>query len=548
MAPNVENCQGVDLFPEEMPVDRAVAICILVLTLAYLWIFRRYTTMEPDEGIILQGAQRILHGQVLYRDFFSFFTPGSYYLLALLFKIFGNSILVARTALVFFGAIYSVVTYFLARRVCSRASAAFAAIIVTLTTLPYRFLVLHNWDSTLWACLTVYCGLRLLESGRRGWAFATGSFASLTVLFEQSKGAGLILGLGTGFLAIKLLNRDAVTPDYQVRTAAIGMAWPLVASFGYFAAQHSLSAMLADWIWPLAHYSVANRVTYGYQGWSDATRHALFGSGFWLARLFYAFTFSPLMWIPVLPLGAVALMIYWSLGLRRGSAPPRKRAYYILICAALSGLLLSVVLVRADIIHFMYLQPLFSLILAWAVDGRDVPGKWFRNARSFLIAYVALAFIAVSIPLLMRATRAPYRIATPRGTVETSAKDTVLEYARSSVRPGETILVYPYLPLYYFLTDTFSPSAYDYFQPGMNTPQQADQILGDLKSKQVRVVLFESSFAEKIPTSWPNTPAGAIAYDSVADYILRKYRTCHILQSPEKWRFLFMVRNDLACP
>jgi 4-amino-4-deoxy-L-arabinose transferase-like glycosyltransferase len=107
--------------------------------------------MEPDEGIILQGAQRILRGEVLYRDFFSFLTPGSYYLLAFLFKIFGSSILVARTALVLLGAIYSVITYLLARRVCSRATAAFVAAIVTLTTLPYRFLVLHNCDSTLWA-------------------------------------------------------------------------------------------------------------------------------------------------------------------------------------------------------------------------------------------------------------------------------------------------------------------------------------------------------------------------------------------------------------
>jgi len=90
--------------PEDAPADRAIVILIFVLSLGYLWVFRRYTTMEPDEGIILQGAQRILRGEVLYRDFFSFFTPGSYYLLAFLFKLFGSSILVARTALVFFGA------------------------------------------------------------------------------------------------------------------------------------------------------------------------------------------------------------------------------------------------------------------------------------------------------------------------------------------------------------------------------------------------------------------------------------------------------------
>ena len=42
--------------------------------------------------------------------------------------------------------------------------------------------------------------------------------------------------------------------------------------------------MLADWLWPLQHYSRANRVPYGYQNWSDDARHQLFGTGsprFW---------------------------------------------------------------------------------------------------------------------------------------------------------------------------------------------------------------------------------------------------------------------------
>src|SRR3989442_3578622 len=106
--------------PEHFSRDRQIALFIFLSSLGYLLLFRRYTTLDPDEGIVLQGAQRILQGQVLYRDFFSFFTPGSYYLLALLFKIFGDSFLVARTALVLFGGAYSVVTYLLARRaVCA---------------------------------------------------------------------------------------------------------------------------------------------------------------------------------------------------------------------------------------------------------------------------------------------------------------------------------------------------------------------------------------------------------------------------------------------
>src|SRR5713226_6683617 len=83
--------------PERSRSERYIALAIFLLSFLYLCVFRRYSWVDPDEGIILQGAQRILDGQVLYRDFFSFFTPGSYYLFALLFRVFGDSYLVAHT-------------------------------------------------------------------------------------------------------------------------------------------------------------------------------------------------------------------------------------------------------------------------------------------------------------------------------------------------------------------------------------------------------------------------------------------------------------------
>src|SRR5260370_28202492 len=105
--------------PERSRSERYIAFVIFLLSFLYLCLLRRYTWIDPDEGIILQGAQRILEGQVLYRDFFSFFTPGSYYLFALLFRVFGDSYLVAHTALAFVGAAFSPITYLLARRVFS---------------------------------------------------------------------------------------------------------------------------------------------------------------------------------------------------------------------------------------------------------------------------------------------------------------------------------------------------------------------------------------------------------------------------------------------
>jgi 4-amino-4-deoxy-L-arabinose transferase-like glycosyltransferase len=525
--------------------DRYYAIAIFLITIAYLYLFRRYTSIEPDEGILLQGAQHILRGEVLYRDFFSFFTPGSYYFLALLFKIFGSSLLVGRVALVFFGAICSTLTYLLARRVCSRKSALFAAGIATLTAIPYRFEVLHNWDSTVWACVTLYAAVRWLESRHWGWVFGTGLFASLCFLFEQSKGAGLMLGLGVGLLAIRLLDGQRhLCNGKQISVLAAGVAFPFIIAFAYFGSQHSLGLMLRDWFWPLQHYSLANRVPYGYQNWSDSTRHQLFGSEYLIVRVITILAISPCFLIPLLPLIAVSLLVYWS---RQNRAPREYRSYYILVCSAVGGLLVSVMVGRADILHFVYLQPMLSIVLGWMIEGRDIPGRMFRTIRPYFEAYVAIAFLLLSISMLTRITNHHYYVETRRGTITTPQKDTVVEYVQRHVRSGDVMFVYPYLPLYYYLTGTYSATRYDYFQPGMHTPEQAREMLSDLKAKRVSVVLLEPSFWEKIARSWPSTPLEAFARDPVADYILREYRSCQTLHSPDDWQFLFMVRKDLPC-
>jgi 4-amino-4-deoxy-L-arabinose transferase-like glycosyltransferase len=533
--------------PESQRNERWIGLLIFLLTAAYLFLFRRFSTMDPDEGIILQGAQRILRGEVLYRDFFSFFTPGSYYLLAALFKVFGNSLMVARTALVVFGGIFSVVTYLLARRVCQRSSALAAACVVSCTALPYRFMALHNWDSTLWACLAVYSSVRMIESRAVTWAAATGTFTSLTFLFEQSKGGGLALGVGLGLLTILLMGRTQAFTKASVVALLAGAAWPMITTIVWFYAEGSLQPMLSAWLWPLDHYSLANRVSYGYQNWSDATRESFFG-GTAPDALFSFLVVSPLLFVPLLPLLALAQLGYWGIRMRRRTVSPEKGAYYVLVTSALSGLLVSVIIVRADNIHFMYLQPLFSIVLAWIFDGRDIPGQFFRRLKPLITAYLVTAFFLMSAALLVRSVAGVSEVQTARGTIRVRGKDTVIEYLRAHVSPGETVLVHPYLPLYYYFTGTFSPGRYEYLQPGLHTPEQFQEVVGTLSMGQVRTVLLELSFSEKIPTSWPNTPISAILKDPVSDYILQHYRTCTVLHSPERWRFLFLIRKDGQCP
>jgi 4-amino-4-deoxy-L-arabinose transferase-like glycosyltransferase len=515
---------------------------LFTVSCVYLLAFRPVVNMDPDEGIVLRGAHRILGGEVPYRDFFTFYTPGSFYFTAALFRIFGDSILVARSALVFFGASVTVIAYALARRTCSDTVALLTSALVLTTAAPYRFLVLHNWDSTFWACFAVYCAARWSENSGSAWAFSAGSFASFTFLSEQSKGAGIYLGL---FLAVFIF---ALSGRWlrNLRLLLVGLLWPILAVFAFFAWKHSLYPMLAAWAWPLHHYSTANRVPYGDQSWSDATRYQLLHEGPLGVRILVALGLSTGFVVPSLPLISAGMLVHWARRLKCGRDP--RTEILVLVCACVAGLLVSVVLVRADINHFMYLSPLFYLPLAWILDSRIFSTRLLNSLRPFIRLYTGVAFSLLAIAVLFAALGAHSLNATRRGKVRSRAPDTVIEYVQAHTYPGQKLLVYPYFPLYNYLTDTQSPSRLDYFQPGMNTPEQAHEIIQSLQTQKVSSVLFEPSFADKIPSSWPGTSLSAIANDPVTDYILRNYRSCQFLRSPLGWQFEYMLRKDQPCP
>ena len=535
--------------PHETSAERVVVLLIFLGAFAYLCLFRRFVSMDPDEGIILQGAERILHGQVIYRDFFSYFTPGSYYLYALLFKFFGSSILVARTLLAVYGGLFSVFTYLMARRVCPRGYALFASYLVSLTCLPWRFLSLHNWDSTLWACAAVYAGVRFLESRRTGWIFAAGSFASLTFLFEQSRGGGLVFGMGLGFALILWLDRSQVRlGKKQWALLATGLLWPFALTFCYFAWQHALPIMVSDWLWPLHHYAGVNSVPYGYQKWPGILTQDSLEPATLFGEAVAVLAMSPTLILPSLPIIALLLGAYWIVRAKSQKLEKSKMAYYVFACSCIVGLLLSVLIARADVLHFVYLIPLLYIVLAWVTSGADIRSAGRSSFWACVSVAIFLIFTATGLAFLVSNRSSRVTVQTPRGAVRISKEDSVLKFTLANVQPGSRILVYPYLPLYYFLTATFNPTRYDYLQPGMHTSPQREDMIREIRMNHIPVVLFELGFNEKIAGSWPRTPLRFVAGNHVEDFILAAYQPCKILRSAEGWRILYMVRKGHQCP
>jgi hypothetical protein len=93
-----------------------VAAAIVSFVVLFLAMHRDLSIF--DEGIILTDAMLVLHGEIIHRDFYSSYGPGQYYIIAGLFRLFGENFMVSRVYdLAVRSAIVAILFYFFANNV-----------------------------------------------------------------------------------------------------------------------------------------------------------------------------------------------------------------------------------------------------------------------------------------------------------------------------------------------------------------------------------------------------------------------------------------------
>src|SRR6204780_2928439 len=105
--------------------ERAAPVLVFVGAALFLWFAfgNRLILGTNDEGIYLDAAQRILHGQKPYVDFFGVMTPGSFWIQALGFRLLGVSQMAGRAPVILYVALECALVYWLVERYASRAAA-----------------------------------------------------------------------------------------------------------------------------------------------------------------------------------------------------------------------------------------------------------------------------------------------------------------------------------------------------------------------------------------------------------------------------------------
>ncbi|MBN1580827.1 MAG: glycosyltransferase family 39 protein [Anaerolineae bacterium] len=178
-----------------------------------------------DEGIILAGAERILRGDVPYRDFWSMYPPGQFCTLALLFKLFGPSVLVERIYDLVVKSLLAVCGFVLARKLgCSNKMAIIGWGMALVWTGASGFAATPIYVVLLLILMGVIGFLRYLEEGRSRWLFYCGLVMSFSATFRHD-----LAGMAAGVFLVSLFLKKGIDGDSSWRAVGVYLGGVMLA-------------------------------------------------------------------------------------------------------------------------------------------------------------------------------------------------------------------------------------------------------------------------------------------------------------------------------
>jgi len=188
-----------------------------------------------DDGVAAEGARLVLHGHIPYRDFWTIYSPGSYYLNALAFTMLGERIISIKLFGLFGGILQAALFYGILSRAVQNKVLVVLSAIVYLVLIPIG--VQTYWLTA--AMAAIYSLIRFIEQPKSPWCYVCGLFIGLTVLFRQDSGVYLAIAVlpmiivgafGEGkrklYPAIKALGACALVVGPAIGYLAINGALP----------------------------------------------------------------------------------------------------------------------------------------------------------------------------------------------------------------------------------------------------------------------------------------------------------------------------------
>ncbi|MFP4514845.1 MAG: ArnT family glycosyltransferase [Parcubacteria group bacterium] len=392
---------------------------IVLLTI----LFQGQHILNPDEGVLLNGAWQMLNGSVLYLDIFSYVAPFGFYLIYWLFYLFGATYMVANLFSIVL-LILSAWVLFKSSQLIKKTSLNYLVPLFYIIASSWFPLINHNFYSTFFVIISTYFFLKYINNRQSFYIVLTAIFTGITIITLQQKGLALLAATSLSLLLfidskLKQKIKDLSLYIFVLFLPLLFLTlWPLKTIFNnliYF---------------PLFNYTEANTI--------------LLNS-----------------WIAVMIVLIVLSFKYFK--------SKRKKVYYLLL---LQFFLFLSTLTLPDVYHILLASsPLFILIpdLISLKNSKDLKEKtYFIIVTSFIVTIILIPIF--NYDLVFKKDR--------------EFKDNIKASVESNCE-GDYIYVGPFVPNLYFELKKINPSPYDILLSNHHTEKQFQEAKEKIIEHQV---------------------------------------------------------------
>lgn len=453
-----------------------INISLIAILFLYYFLFINKGIVIYDEGYYAHIADRIVNGEVPYRDFFVQFTPGYFYVLALFYKLFGTSILTGRilTVIICLGIGY--LTLVILDRFKSDLKLKIASLFATAS---FGYPLINNMSLIAWPSVFLSLLLVLLFTDKK--YILLGIVLSIILFTKQNLGIYFFITTNI-FLCIGAINSKIKVK--KVLLTNFAFAIPTLIWFSYFfIIQNNLNQAIDLIKFSQRYLSV------------------------------YPFSYPPLSMIiqltgifKLLPYYLPILFIFFVLKILIGKK--REININILFFAAVSlAGFFGTVYPTSDLLH---IYPFFGMFLVSSLLLFSKSG-FFRYWRLLVLIVIGLGFY---LTLFREYYRYQPSYTYQRTKLDLSRTQGIYVdkplamdltslnlFFTINTKKDDYILSYPFSPMLYFIFERRNPTKFANYYPRYLTLSQESEVIKNLKEKKVRFIVTFLDYKFNTPIS-----------------------------------------------
>jgi 4-amino-4-deoxy-L-arabinose transferase-like glycosyltransferase len=430
-----------------------ILVLQVILRLPFL-----HVPLERDEGAYGYMAQRILAGEVPYRDAFDHKPPLVYFTYAVLVKFFGNSIEAIRFPALFYSLVTTISLFYLGFLLWGAGAGLLAALFYAVfsggvliqgyTSNTETFMVLP-------LILALYFFVKGEEEREEGiWFLWAGLFSGAAFMFKQVAAFNFLI------LLLFLFRKGKWRAEFDFNNALrliLGASLIPLAFVIYFIFQGALADFIRDVFLVNIKYLRSLQV--------ELYDRIIFGG---VVTLFRAGSENAILWL----FGALGIL--WII------FKDRSREHFLLVFWALA----SFVGVMASGLFFghYYIQliPVLCLLSAYALaEIRGGGGVFLKGLLVLASLILILKIIPYQYPFYFKYT--PEEISQHQhGKRSYIIGQRLAQEFKKTLKPQETILVWPANPQLYFYLDKKAPTRYYNYLQWMEDEEVREEVVSSI--------------------------------------------------------------------